>query len=266
MDALSPWSGFLDALYPPACWLCARGIGYGWFCSDHALPLRPPGQRCAVCALELPAGLVDGSTCGPCRENPPPWERLISLGDYRRDGGLRAGILALKHGGRRDLCLPLGRSLAERLRECVNDSRVDLFVPVPLHPLRSMQRGHDQALGLARSVGAVLNRSVRRSLRRLRPTSAQGTAQSESLWAALSGRGRGEFSRAANVRNAFALEVGAGRHLAGRRVWLVDDVVTSGHTARECSLLLKRAGVRSVGLLCLARASMYALALPRLRP
>jgi len=164
--------------------------------------------------------------------------------------------MALKHGGRRDLCLPLGRALARRLEECVSASRIDLFVPVPLHPLRYLQRGHDQALGLARSVAAVLNRPVRRSLGRLRPTPAQGTACSESTWAALTGRGRGGHSRAANVRGAFALEQREARHLAGRRVWLVDDVVTSGHTVRECSLLLKRAGANSVGVLCLARASL----------
>jgi predicted amidophosphoribosyltransferase len=58
------------------------------------------------------------------------------------------------------------------------------------------------------------------------------------------------------VRGAFALEQREALHVAGRRVWLVDDVVTSGHTARECSTLLKRAGADSVGVLCLARASL----------
>jgi predicted amidophosphoribosyltransferase len=256
VDALSTWTGFLDALFPPACWLCGVGIETGWFCGDHALPERPRGQRCLVCGLELPLGLANGVTCGPCRESPPPWAHLVSLGEYHGHDGLRAGILALKHGGRSDLCLPLGRCLARRLEESAEGSRVDLLVPVPLHPLRTMQRGHDQALGLARSVGAALNRPVRRSLRRLRPTSAQGTARAESLWAARSGRGRGGFSRAANVHDAFALEAGEGRRLAGRHVWLVDDVVTSGHTARECSTLLRRAGAESVGLLCLARASL----------
>jgi predicted amidophosphoribosyltransferase len=206
--------------------------------------------------MELPTGLRSGSICGLCRREPPAWEQLVSLGDYHRDGGLRAGILALKHGGRRDLCLPLGRALARRLEECVPASRIDLLVPVPLHPLRYLQRGHDQALGLARSVAAALNKPVRRSLRRLRPTPAQGTACSESLWAALLGRGRAGHSRAANVRGAFALEERETRDVSGRRVWLVDDVVTSGHTVRECSLLLKRAGANSVGVLCLARASL----------
>jgi predicted amidophosphoribosyltransferase len=58
------------------------------------------------------------------------------------------------------------------------------------------------------------------------------------------------------VSEAFALEEREARHLVGRRVWLVDDVVTSGHTVRECSVLLKRAGADSVGVLCLARASL----------
>lgn len=254
--APSAWSESLEALYPPACWLCADGLESGWFCSNHSLPQGAPAPCCRVCALELPTGLRGGSTCGPCRREPPAWEQLVSLGDYHRDRGLRAGILALKHGGRRDLCLPLGRALARRLEECVHVSGVDLFVPVPLHPLRHLQRGHDQALGLARSVAAVLDRPVRRSLRRLRPTPAQGTACSESLWAALLGRGRRGHSRAANVSEAFALEEREARHLVGRRVWLVDDVVTSGHTVRECSVLLKRAGADSVGVLCLARASL----------
>lgn len=256
VPALSPWSDFLNGLYPSACWLCADGLGAGWFCRGHSLPQRPPGARCKRCALELPFGLPDGSTCGPCQAQPSAWTQLVSLGDYHRDDGLRAGILALKHGGRRDLCLPLGRALARRLEERVHPSCVDLLVPVPLHPLRYLQRGHDQALGLARSVAAVLNRPLRRSLRRLRPTPAQGTACSESLWAALLGRGRAGHSRAANVRGAFVLEERETRHVSGRRVWLVDDVVTSGHTVRECSMLLKRAGADSVGVVCLARASL----------
>jgi len=133
---------------------------------------------------------------------------------------------------------------------------VDVLVPVPLHGLRRLQRGHDQALGLAKIVAADLHLPVRRSLFRRRPTISQGTARGESLWSGLRGAGRGEYSRAANVRAAFGLEARESKHLAGKRVWLVDDVVTSGHTARECARLLRRAGARSVSVLCLARASL----------
>jgi len=193
--------------------------------------------------------MPDGRTCAECRRRPPSFRRVITLGDYRAEEGLRAWILALKHGSRRDLARPLGRVLGARLAGNAEESGAALeeawFVPVPLHPLRRLERGYDQARLLARFAAAFVGLPVVDALRRVHWTVPQGTP--------------GARSRRANVRGAFVVASGAiARRYAGglarRPVVLVDDVVTSGATVDACATALRRAGAESVDVLCLARA------------
>jgi ComF family protein len=110
-------------------------------------------------------------------------------------------------------------------------------VPVPLHPVRLRERGFNQSALLAAEAGRHLERSVDvDALRRTRPTAAQtGLPASE---------------RRSNVRGAFAAAAG----LPARRVLLIDDVMSTGSTARECARVLRRAGAREVAVATLAIA------------
>lgn len=117
-----------------------------------------------------------------------------------------------------------------------------VLVPVPLHFVRRIERGYDQAWLLARACAEESGLSALRVLRRVRATPVQGAL--------------GTSSRAANVRGAFAPSLESrwrARRIAGADVWLVDDVVTSGSTAGECARILRRLGARSVSVLCVAR-------------
>ncbi|TDJ76061.1 MAG: ComF family protein [Planctomycetota bacterium] len=230
----------LDAVYPPACRLCGAAADDGWSCAEHRLPEGPPGERCGRCAGRLPRGLPDGYPCAECRGAPPRFGRAVVALDYRASEAGRAWILALKHGGRRDLAAPLGAVLGRRLLAVAARAEDALLVPVPLHPLRRLERGYDQALLLARAVGRAVDLDVARALVRRRSTRVQGAP--------------GSPSRTANVRGAFRLDNSAEPSVAGRAVWLVDDVVTSGATANECARVLRRAGARRVDVLALARA------------
>jgi predicted amidophosphoribosyltransferase len=189
--------------------------------------------------------------CAACRQRRPAFRRVVALGDY--GAALREWVLALKHGGRRDLAHPLGVALARRW--CGEDGasagrgeRGALLVPVPLHPWRAFERGHDQARGLARALSLATGVPLHGVLRRTRATGPQGTP--------------GAVSRAANVHGAFApirsaLPGGSARvrrRVEGRDAWLVDDVLTSGATASECARALRALGARSVGVLVVARA------------
>jgi ComF family protein len=227
----------LDALWPRACFLCGAAAEDGLACAEHALPVAPAGPRCGRCARRLSDALPDGVSCAACRRTGPGFRACVALGDYRGDDGLRAFVLALKHGGRRDLADPLASRLAARLPARPVGA---VLVPVPLHPSRRLLRGYDQAWLLARALAGYVDRPVAEALRRARATPPQGAP--------------GSVSRAANVRRAFVARRGAARAVAGRAVWLVDDVVTSGATAAECARVLRRAGARVVSVLCLARA------------
>jgi ComF family protein len=153
---------------------------------------------------------------------------------------LREAITAFKYSGRIDLDRPLGRLLAQRLRTAADPREFDLILPVPLHPQRLRERGYNQSLLLARVLSRQLQRPLApRLLRRLRATPPQ-----QGLNAAL---------RQANLRQAFALS----QPLRGEHLLLIDDVVTTTATARECSRVLLEGGAGAVTLAVLARAGRH---------
>jgi predicted amidophosphoribosyltransferase len=182
-----------------------------------------------------------GERCAPCRTGRRHTPRVLTLGDYGEDRGLREAILALKHRHRPDLALPLGRALARRWRAVSPEPQHSAFVAVPLHPLRRLERGYDQAELLARALGSSLGVEVAPALRRRRATAPQGSP--------------GVASRVANTRGAIVPARRGFRVLRGRSVWLVDDVLTSGATAAECARVLRARGVRVEGICVLARAA-----------
>jgi ComF family protein len=230
---------FFDAVFPRACRLCGAPAEDGFACTRHALPDAPHGPRCGRCASALPPSIPDGERCAECRIAAPSFSRVLALADYRRDASVQPWILAFKHGGRRDLAPPLASALAARCAASGALGARASLVPVPLHPLRRFERGYDQADLLARELAERLELPCVRALSRTRATPPQGTP--------------GAVSRAANVRGAFAARWNR-RRIAGRSIWLVDDVLTSGATASECARVLKRGGAVDVGVLCIARA------------
>jgi ComF family protein len=165
----------------------------------------------------------------------------VALGDYREQPALREWVLAFKHGGRADLARPLAEALADAMASAgALDDRSALLVPVPLHPRRRVERGYDQAARLATELERTCGLARASALKRSRDTPPQGEP--------------GSSSRQANVRSAFAPRMRCMRLLAGRRAWIVDDVVTSGATAAECARLLRHMGAAEVSVLALARA------------
>jgi len=232
---------FLDGVFPPRCLVCGRSApGNGWACPLHALPEERADLRCLSCARRLPQFALEGERCPACRESSPALKRLLVLADYGHGEPIRDWILALKHGGRSELAEPLGRALGLLHRGSVLDldSEGDAYVPVPLHPLRHMERGYDQARGLARGAKEVTGVPVVRALRRSRYTLPQGEA--------------GSTGRFANLSGAIAAYRGNG--LRGKRVWLIDDVVTSGATLAACAKVARRLGAREVCGVALALA------------
>jgi ComF family protein len=193
-----------------------------------------------------------GHLCAACRLEPRPWERLLFHGPYQ--GLLRRLVLDYKFHGRLG-ALRLLRGLAREtwLRAAAATQAgpqppgapaspappalPDVVVPVPLHQRRLLHRGFNQSLELARGLGTLLERPVPlAALTRVRHTVPQMTLDAAR--------------RRDNVRGAFAADATA---LAGRRVLLVDDVMTTGGTLEECARTLRRAGAAGVVVLVLAR-------------
>jgi ComF family protein len=177
-----------------------------------------PSERCGVCALPL----TSGSTCGNCLQGAPAYDTVSAA--YAYAFPVDALIQAFKYRG--DLSLaPL--LAAHLVREVT--ANVDVIVPMPLAPARLRERGFNQAHELARRVGGALALPVLLSAcRKVTETPPQAALP----WT----------ERARNVRGAFVCDV----QLAGKRVAIIDDVMTTGATLNELARNIKRAGASHV--------------------
>lgn len=196
------------------------------------------GSLCARCGAPFEIDVDAGQVCGACLADPPAYDRAraaIEYGDATRDF-----VLALKHQGRRDGLATFGGWMASAGAQLLSEA--DLLVPVPLHYRRLVVRGFNQSVWLAAAVsrqsGVPLGRDV---LVRTRPTPSQ---------AGLSADGRRR-----NVQGAFRVRPSRERRLKGRRVILLDDVLTTGATVEACARALKRSGAAEVDVLTLARVA-----------
>jgi len=242
--AATGWlTALADLLFPPFCAVCRERLGAGrrdplcGRCWDRLE--RITGPVCRVCGTPLPRFSVASgaaATCGMCRMERPPIAYARSAARY--GDVVREAIHALKFKGRRAMAAPLGDLLVETAARHLGDRRVDLLVPVPLHRRRERERGFNQADLLARRVAAAWGVPVgHRVLVRRAATAPQTELTARERWA--------------NVRAAFA--VARPEAVRGRHVLLMDDLVTTGATARACARCLVRAGAESVGLLTVAR-------------
>ncbi|MEF8730578.1 MAG: ComF family protein [Candidatus Accumulibacter meliphilus] len=210
------------------CLLCAASSGARLICSacEADLP-QLPARRCPRCALPTPHGEV----CGRCLAKPPHYD--LTLAALRYDFPLDKLVQSFKYGHR----LALASYFGVRLAALLASGCADLIVPVPLHPLRLRARGFNQALELARPVSRAWRIPIDlRSCRRIRHT----PAQADLPWR----------ERAANVRGAFQCTA----DFTGKRVLLVDDVMTTGASLDELARSVRLQGAEQVTLLVVARA------------
>jgi ComF family protein len=246
-----------DLLWPRRCAGCEVQpvLGAQALCADCRTTLSPldPRSSCPRCTAPL-ATLAERSqdSCPDCRRLPLVLSRILA--PYEYGGALADALLRLKWKGRDDLARPLGGLLAPCLTASLlrdgkargGDLAFDVLLPVPLHPRRLRQRGYNQATLLGRA--ALEAAGLRRQLP-LWPT-ALCRLRSDPPARSLSPAER--FRRALG---AFAVSERAAARLAGKRVLLVDDVVTTGATVLGCAVALRTAGAAHVEALALLRAA-----------
>jgi ComF family protein len=229
----------LDLALPRLCAVCREPVEGQGLCpacwSKLSFITRPYCERLGIPFVYDPGpGILSMEAIA----EPPAYHRARAA--VRFDEISRALVHALKYGDRLDLAPMMGRWLSHAGRELLDEA--DALVPVPLHWRRRWARRFNQSAMLAAAVSAASGVPI-----------AAGALKRVKFTAQQVGLSRAE--RATNVQGAFRVPPEGKPEVAGRRLLLVDDVLTSGATAEGCAKALLRAGARNVDVLVFARVA-----------
>ncbi|MFI5350840.1 MAG: ComF family protein [Elusimicrobiota bacterium] len=235
------WSEtILHVLLPRACAHCRQDMPFQAvepLCAAcaAALPL-PPDPACVRCGAALGARR---GFCAACSGRLFACRLTRAAVSYR--GPAASLVHAFKFRGLPGAARAAGRVMAADFARRSELAGFDALVPVPLHPRRERERGYNQALLLARELGAASGLPVLELLERRKAAAP--------AWRL------GRAARRAELSGSFGPRGGGGAQ--GRRLLLVDDVCASATTLEECALALRRAGARDVAGYAFARAGRF---------
>ena len=236
------WTASFSLFFPDECRLCEkplREVSRIPVCAGCLNKPRRFATECFCPRCGAPfrhAIALDGDgSCGECAGRDTGFDAAYAFGPF--DGELRGLIHLFKYGRVEALAKPLGRMLSLALPA---GERFEAIVPMPLHWRRRWSRGFNQAGLLARELSEATGTGMVQAVRRRRATEAQARLS--------------RTARQANVHGAFIVRRPAA--IAGKRVLLVDDVMTTGATASACARAMKRAGATHVAAITLARVGL----------
>ena len=228
----------LDFALPPLCPSCREPLGDGTglcaSCWSKLSLIEPP--YCARLGIPFVFNPGPALLSMEAIANPPAYDRARAA--VRFDDVARSLVHHFKYGDRLDLAPMMGRWMARAGRELLADANA--LVPVPLHWRRLWARRFNQSAALAGEISALCGVPIAHGgLKRVRATPQQV--------------GLSKTARADNVQGVFQVPAERKAEIAGRRLVLVDDVLTSGATVDACARALLRAGAAHVDVLVFAR-------------
>lgn len=240
---------FLENVFPAVnqrcrvCGVClspvvqpGQGFAPSGTCAACQARLMPRANGfCPRCGMLFALSSEPVSTCLDCRLSPPPWREFFFYGPY--EDLLKDLVLRFKFYGQLGICLVLQNLLAHALSR-YKGSGFDVIAPIPLHPKKLRNRGFNQSLELAKGLAKEgLGPVNSGALTRIRDNPAQHTLP--------------RAQRMNNLKDAFQ---SAPALVQGKSILLVDDILTTGATARAAAKALLKAGAKEVRLGVLARA------------
>jgi competence protein ComFC len=225
----------LELIFPSRCAICRESspLPLCSSCQDTFEFVKPP--FCLCCGIPR-LSVHEESLCANCRDNPPSFDMIRSACIY--GGTVKKAIAAYKFQGLKRLSAPFAILMTNLLEsECIL-KEAELMVPVPLHRSREKERGYNQSGLLADLVSSKTGiRVQKRLLIRTRRTETMNRLK------------RGE--RFCNLEHAFSVQRNG--LIEGKKVLVIDDIITTGATLHECARTLKEAGARQVFGVTIAR-------------
>lgn len=184
---------------------------------------------CESCGIKIQS---QQKQCGHCQSSPPPFSKTYYAAEYKEP--IDSWVMSLKFGKN----LAMSRVFAEIMIQMKNQlNQKYVLMPVPLHKSRMRSRGYNQAYEMAKEISKLSGLKLDNSLKRIKKTDMQAQLKFTQ--------------RVKNVKNAFHLK----GELKVKNILLIDDVMTSGNTLRECAKVLKTAGAEDVQVFVFARKS-----------
>lgn len=213
------------------CLICNnKSNQYQTLCRGCESLLSHPAYYCNQCGVELQ---TDQPICGTCLISPPQFSQTYFVCAYQPP--VDKWVMALKFGQK----ILFSKLFAELMLPLLKDIENQyVLMPVPLHKSRLRNRGYNQAYEIAKELAKLSNRALDKSLVRNKKTEMQAQLKFNQ--------------RAKNVKNAFGLK----EELTHSHIILVDDVMTSGNTLKECAKILIKAGAKDVKVLVFAKKSL----------
>ncbi len=232
----------LDFLYPPACPLCMAPQEFPEpgapvrFCDCCVQKLaRPIPNACKICGAPVGPWADTATGCADCGWDRPPFRKVLRVGIYEDE--LRAACIRAKDALQEPIAAACGHLLAQVCRVEMAELRANALVPIPQHWTKRLVRNHNSAEVIGRTLSRELDIPMfQQALLRIRRTPPQ--KRSASL-----------AERRSNQRGSLAVAA----PVMGRRIVLVDDILTTGTTAAEAARVLRQAGADVVAVAVVAR-------------
>lgn len=221
---------------PSQCAVCKTWPSNGMVCEPCVTRFAQPVRRCTGCALSLKAGIPDDiKRCGACIVNPPPIDECLTAVSYIFPWNDCIASYKFGNNPAWASCFALLMESSPYIEPAID--KADVLIPVPLSTARLQHRGYNQALELCKHLSQ--KKTDAQILLRIKDTLTQSTLNKQE--------------RLKNVRAAFAVEPLRAQELQGKRVVLVDDVMTSGSTLFAAATALRLAGAEHITAVVFAR-------------
>lgn len=238
------WTSFVRLFYPANCIFCDQALALEERCYacknclDRLPTLKKP--LCIKCSSELPPYGPLGPVCGRCQRQKIHFSKGVSL--FRYEHAIQHLIQKVKFG-KRSWYLQAVASALKRLESTLDFSSYQLIVPVPIDSKRAREREFNQSVLLARILKKEqkINAPIKSVIRKIRNTKPQSALHRDE--------------RLHNLAGVFQMKRNA--KVYGKKILLVDDVITTGATLNECAKCLTDAGARRVDVLSLARTTYH---------